>query len=219
MADGWVSPRRRSGWRALGSLPALGLSSGDVCTRHARVSNPRAPRTGRRMRPRAPILKALSPQSPWVPQACPPAEPNPVPHRPQKAFLHRAPPVTYIRPLDRELDPNTARAPAIPREASSQLLSPADCLRTRRLGRSPPKGLPKPRLRSQACSQTSLRQRPSSSDCSPGRTPPAALPSCSLQSRHSFSSTPSSHTRAHGACGPAGLAQFPGLAAWSRKDV
>lgn len=56
----------------------------------------------------------------------------------------------------------------------------------------------------------------------PGRTPPAALPSCSLRSRHSFNSTPSSHTRAHGASGPAAACPprpVSRTGCWSRKDV
>lgn len=52
-------PRRRSGWRALGSVPAVGLSSvGFVCTPHAGASHPRAQRPRRTGRPQATVLTA-----------------------------------------------------------------------------------------------------------------------------------------------------------------
>lgn len=78
--------RRRSGWRELGSLPAVGLSSvGFVCTRHAGASHPSAPLPRRTVRPQATVLTACFPQSPAMPQGlparrtkcCPPASLGP----------------------------------------------------------------------------------------------------------------------------------------------
>lgn len=57
---GWAGLSRRcSGWRALGSQPAVGHSSvGFVCTRHAGASHPCAPRPRRTVRPQATVLSA-----------------------------------------------------------------------------------------------------------------------------------------------------------------
>lgn len=64
--------RRCSGWRALGSLPAVGHSSvGFVCPRHAGASHPRAPRPRRAVRPQATVVTALFPPSPAIPQGLP----------------------------------------------------------------------------------------------------------------------------------------------------
>lgn len=84
--EGAGLPRRRSGWRELGSLPAVGLSSvGFVCTRHAGASHPCAPLPRRTVRPQATVLTACFPQSPAMPQGlsarrtkcCPPASLGP----------------------------------------------------------------------------------------------------------------------------------------------
>lgn len=199
---GWAGLSEAPHWLARAGLAARFPPLLCGCLRSARqgVLSPR-PADRSQNAPSGPILMARSPQRPVVSQACQPAEPNPVPHRPQKAFLHRASP--DIRSLDRgstrtQLGPLRGPVRRLHSVCRLRILSshsPSGPLHSKR-----PYGASTP----QASPQTSLRQRPGSSDC---RAPAAArrrrLPAAPFSlgaflqaARHHLTPVP------NGACGP-----------------